>query len=107
MEPSSTPIFLTNVICLCVLVALYFFGVWLRSFVLPADSSIPASRQLMAAVPVGFITMGMYAKSALPPLLASKVDVSADIAVVIGYAIILGMMSRESLEKLLTLPKSG
>jgi len=75
------------------LIALYFLGVWLRTYILPADSSWPLKRQLAAALPVGFLTMGFYAKTALPPLFAADADVSADIAIMIGYAVIFGMMS--------------
>jgi hypothetical protein len=105
-EPSNFPILITNAIAVAVLISIYFFGVWLRTFILPPEKTVPVSRQLVAAIPAGLITMGVYAKSALPPLLASKGDVSADIAITIGYAIILGMMSRETLDKLLTTTKT-
>lgn len=94
-------ILLNNALALVALMALYFFGVWLRTYVVPADTSISVPRQLMAAIPVGFITMGLYAKSALPPLLQAHSDVSSDVAIAIGYAIVLGMMSRETLDKML------
>ncbi len=93
-------ILLTNLVALTGLIACYMFGVWLRSFVFPADSTMPVWRQLLVAIPVGLITMGLYAKSALPPLLQA-VDPTADAAISIGYAIILGMLSRETLEKML------
>jgi hypothetical protein len=92
---------LSKGLALAGLIGLYFLGVWIRNYVLPADPTFPIKRQLAAALPVGFITMGAYAKSALPPLFASDSDVSADIAIMIGYAIIFGMMSREALEKLM------
>jgi hypothetical protein len=92
---------LSKALALVGLVALYFVGVWVRNFILPSDPNLPLKRQLAAALPVGFITMGAYAKSALPPLFTDDTDVAADIAIVIGYAIFFGMMSREALEKLM------
>jgi hypothetical protein len=101
-EPSTLAIPLTFGAILCVLIAIYFFGVWLRTYVLPTDNHFPVQRQLLAAIPVGFITMGLYAKSAVPPLLSAHYDVSADAAIMVGYAIVLGMMSRETLEKMMS-----
>jgi hypothetical protein len=100
-EPTGLGLPLSKALALAGLIALYFLGVWLRTYVLPVDSDWPLKRQLAAALPVGFITMGLYAKSALPPLFAADADVSADVAIMIGYTIIFGMLSRESLEKLL------
>jgi hypothetical protein len=100
-EPSNLPILITNALGLAALIGFYFFGVWSRTYIFPTDAAFSIGRQLVAAVPVGFVTMGLYAKSALPPLLQGRDDVAADIAIAIGYAIILGMMSRETLEKLL------
>jgi len=99
-EPGGNSIALTNSMALAGLIGCYMFGVWLRSFVFPVDSNMAVWRQLLAAIPVGFITMGLYAKSALPPLLQSA-DMSSDAAISIGYAIVLGMLSRETLDKML------
>ena len=65
-EPSILPVLITNVLGLLILMLLYFFGVWSRSYILPADTGMSVKRQLVAAVPIGFVTMGLYAKSALP-----------------------------------------
>lgn len=100
-EPGDFGLPLSMALALAGLIALYFLGVWLRTYILPADPNWPLKRQLAAALPVGFITMGLYAKTALPPLFAGHSDVSADVAIMIGYTIIYGMMSREALEKLL------
>jgi hypothetical protein len=97
---------LTSVVGLLLLIVLYFFGVWSRSYVMPTDSDVPLRKQLVASVPIGFMTMGIYAKSAFPAMLASPEHLPFDLAVTIGYAIIFGMLSRESLERLLKTVKS-
>ncbi|HLH94122.1 MAG TPA: hypothetical protein VKW08_03300 [Xanthobacteraceae bacterium] len=99
-EPSFA-VLLTHGLALIGLIVLYFFGVWLRTYVLPADPKWPLRRQLAAAIPVGFVTMGLYGKTAIPPLFVGNADVFADVAVMVGYTIIFGMMSREALEKLI------
>jgi hypothetical protein len=45
--------------------------------------------------------MGIYGKSALPAMIASKRTIEFDIPIALGYAIIFGMLSRESLERML------
>ena len=99
-EPTILPILITNVLGLLLLMMLYFFGVWSRSYILPADRGLSIKRQLVAAVPVGFITMGLYAKTAFPGIHIEGTGVF-DLAIMMGYAIFLGMLSRESLEKIL------
>jgi hypothetical protein len=106
-EPTSFGLPLSKGLALLALIGLYFFGVWLRTYVLPADTTLSFKRQLAAAIPVGLITMGAYGKTALPPLFNATTDVSGDIAIMIGYVIIFGMMSREALEKLLKSPMPG
>ena len=81
---------LSKALALFGLVLLYFLGVWVRNYILPADPTLLLKRQLAAALPVGFITMGAYAKSALPPLFTGDSDVAADVAIMIGYAIFFG-----------------
>ena len=100
-EPIGFGLPLSKALALIGLITLYFVGVWLRNYVFPADASLSLKRQLAAAVPVGLITMGMYGKTALPPLFAATADISADVAIMIGYTIVFGMMSREALEKML------
>ena len=84
-----------------VLVVLYFFGVWSRSYIFPAHNQLTVGKQLIAAIPIGLITMGIYGKSALPAMIASKKTIEFDIPIALGYAIIFGMLSRESLERML------
>jgi hypothetical protein len=101
MEPSNAIYYATTVVGLLFLITLYFFGVWSRTYVMPAANHPPVGRQLVAAVPVGLVTMGLYAKSAFPALMVGPETVAFDVAVMAGYAIIFGMLSRESLDRLL------
>jgi hypothetical protein len=106
-EPSSLALPLSKTLALLGLIGLYFLGVWLRTYVLPTDTTLSIKRQLAAAVPVGFLTMGAYSKTAFPPLFATTTDATGDVTIMIGYAIIFGMMSRETLERLLKSPVPG
>ena len=91
----------TTALGIASLMALYFFGVWSRSYVLPTADNISVKKQFIASVPVGFITMGLYAKTALPTLTITSTNFVFDGSIMIGYAIIFGMLSRESLERML------
>jgi hypothetical protein len=99
-EPSGIGILLTNLLAVTLLIACYVFGVWVRSYVYPADRKSSLRRQIVAAIPVGFITMSLYAKTALPTIHLDQSGVF-DAFAMIGYAIIFGMLSRETLEKML------
>src|ERR1700726_4212643 len=100
-EPSALPIVLTNLLGVTVLIVCYVFGVWVRSYIYPADARSSLKRQLVAAIPVGLVTMGLYAKTALPAIHPDQAGVF-DFVTMLGYAIIFGMLSRESLEKMLS-----
>lgn len=107
-EPSNMIYFISSAVSLAGLIGLYFFGVWSRSYVMPAHDDLPVRKQLIVAVPVGLITMGLYAKTAFPALVGSPNTMTFDATVMAGYAIIFGMLSRESLDRLLgTFAKSG
>jgi hypothetical protein len=99
-EPSTLGIMLTNLLGVTLLIAFYVFGVWVRSYVYPADTRSPLRRQIVAAIPVGIVTMTLYGKSTVPNLHLDQASVY-DAMTMVGYAIIFGMLSRESLEKLL------
>jgi hypothetical protein len=58
-------------------------------------------KQFVASIPAGLLTMGPYAKSAFPALSQSHANIPFDGAVMAGYAIIVGMLSRETRERLL------
>jgi len=90
-----------NIAGVTVLIACYVFGVWLRNYIYPTDSTTPLKRQLMAAIPIGLVTMGVYAKTSFPGLDYSH-DGVFDTAIMFGYAVVFGMLSRESLEKMLS-----
>ena len=101
-EPSSAVYYITSFAALVVLVALYFFGVWSRTYVMRSHTALPLSKQLVGAIPVGLLTMGVYAKTSFPALTQAGSDMAFEGAIMAGYAIIFGMMSRETLERLLT-----
>jgi|GEM_PF-2626436 len=90
-----------NIAGVTVLIFCYVFGVWLRNYIYPTDSTTPLKRQLMAAIPIGLVTMGVYAKTSFPGLDYSH-DGVFDTAIMFGYAVVFGMLSRESLEKMLS-----
>jgi len=90
-----------NIAGVTILIACYVFGVWLRNYIYPTDSTTPLKRQLMAAIPIGLVTMGVYAKTSFPGLDYSH-DGVFDTAIMFGYAVVFGMLSRESLEKMLS-----
>ena len=90
-----------NIAGVTVLIFCYVFGVWLRNYIYPTDSTTPLKRQLMAAIPIGLVTMGVYAKTSFPGLDYTH-DGVFDTAIMFGYAVVFGMLSRESLEKMLS-----
>lgn len=92
---------IANVAAVTVLISCYVFGVWLRNYIYPTDSTTPLKRQLMAAIPIGLVTMGLYAKTSLPGLDYAH-DGVFDSVIMLGYAVVFGMLSRESLEKMLS-----
>lgn len=91
----------TTALSVAVLVALYFFGVWSRTYIMPVPRGLSLRRQLVASVPVGFVTMGLYARSAFPAMMEDPANLVFNVAVTMGYAIIFGMLSRETLERML------
>jgi hypothetical protein len=100
-EPANWTYHLTTAFGLTLLVCLYIFGVWSRSYVLPTPDQLPIKRQLIAAIPIGLITMGAYAKSAFGEMVRMPDNIEFDLVIAFGYAIIFGMLSRESLERIL------
>lgn len=84
------------------LMFLYNVGIWSRSYVLPvASGGHSLTKQLIVGLPVGLVTMGLYGKTAIPGLDFGSPNMLFDGATVAGNAIIFGMLSRESLDKLL------
>lgn len=99
---------LSTAVWLAALVVLYAIGTWSRGYILPVSDATPLKHQILASVPVGFITMGVYAKNAFPSLTLENRSLVFDCAIMLGYAVVLGMLSRETLERILAgLQKSG
>jgi hypothetical protein len=89
------------IVSVMVLMGAYFFGVWLRSHVWKGDNSLSFGNQLLIAVPVSLITMGLYAKSVITAMPPSPDTIDFDAFVAFDNATVLGMLSRESLERIL------
>ena len=81
MESPDILYYVSSSTALVILIGLYLFGVWSRSYVMPIPSELPWRKQLVAAIPVGLLTMGAYAKSALPALTQSHANIPFDAAV--------------------------
>ena len=88
-------------ISILALMFLYNVGIWSRSYLLPVASGNTIAAQLIVGLPVGLLTMGLYGKTAIPGLDFGSPNMLFDGAIVAGNAIIFGMLSRESLDKLL------
>ena len=100
-EPGSA-VALTNSIGFGVLLGGYVFGVWIRKYILPTGSPSPLWRELLLAIPAGFVVLGGYAKITVPAVFADQSGSGVfDGAIAIGYAIFFGMLSRETLGKML------
>jgi hypothetical protein len=92
---------LNTVFAIIAMMALYSFGVWLRTYVFPSQAGAAVRRQLLASVPVGLITMAVYGKTSLAGLNFASSDVSFDLCLMAGYIIVFGMMSRETLDRIM------
>jgi hypothetical protein len=99
-EPPNWSYHAFCMLSIMMLVGCYFFGVWLRSHVLPSDTQLSIGKQLLMAVPAGLITMSIYAKSAFTAMLQSPETITFNAALAVGNAIVFGMLSRESLERI-------
>lgn len=83
------------------LIALFNFGIWLRSYVYPPTMRMRMGVQLAAGVPVGLLLMGMYGRTVYSGLDWESANLLFDGALVCGNIILFGMMSRESLDKII------
>lgn len=101
MEPTEFGVHAMTALAVAGLIFLFNFGIWSRSFILPTPDKMPIRKQLVAGVPSGLITMGFFGKAALPGLVLASPYLVFDVIIVMGNAIIFGMMSRETLDRLL------
>lgn len=88
-------------IAILILMALYVIGILSRSVVFPAEDGHSLKSHLAAGVSAGLITMGPYGKSAFAGLNFGSQGMLFDVMVIAGYAIVFGMMSRETLDKII------
>lgn len=99
--------YVTTFAAILILVMIYFFGVWLRTYVIPAQADMPVGKQLAASIPVGLLTMTAYAKTSFPALAHAGTNVPYDVMTMLASAMIFGMLSRESLDRLLKTTSPG
>lgn len=88
-------------ILLALLVLLYVAGVWVRSYVMPPGGAAPFRKELLAAVPLGVVVMSIYARNTFPALEGTSERAVGiyDYAYAFGYAVVMGMISRETLDR--------
>ena len=98
-EPSNFSYHIGSALCIAALLALYLIGVCLRSYVARSSADV-SFRHVLLGVPAGIVTMVPYARSSYDGLQLSSSSLSFDIAIMIGYAMIFGMMSRETIDRM-------
>lgn len=80
----------------------YSFGVWLRTHIFASGALLSKWQLLVAAIPVGFIICFLYARSEIPLLRALPYnEMFFEVALALSFAFMLGMLSREALERLI------
>ncbi len=112
MEPALLPaaeviaeapdwgIHLASGLSILVMMILYNVGILSRSIIFPSDTKLPVGLQLAAGLPVSLFTIGFYGKTAIMALNFASSDMLFDASVIGGNVILLGMMSRETLDKM-------
>lgn len=113
-ESSDLGIHIAAGLGILVMMILYNVGILSRSVIFPTGNDMPIIRQLIAGIPVGLITTGFYGKTAFLALDDSSAAMLFDASIIGGNVILLGMLSRETLEKMIktgspamTLPAPG
>ncbi len=93
-------------VLLALLVALYVAGVWVRSYLMPPADAAPLGKELLAAIPLGLVVMSIYARNTFPALegLSGNATGVYDYGYAFGYAVIMGMISRETLDRWVARP---
>jgi len=101
MEPMAWATHGWTALFITALIGLFNFGILLRSYVYPPQMRMGMGVQLAAGVPVGLLLMGVYGRTVYSGLDWTSADLLFDGALVCGNIILFGMMSRESLDKLI------
>jgi hypothetical protein len=101
MEPAAWESHVSSGLFILAMISCYSFGIWSRSFVLPANPPTPFKTQLIAGVPMGLLVASMFGKAAYDGLSVASPHLLFDGAYIAGQMIILGMLSRESLDRIL------
>lgn len=100
LSPVPLENFSQSVILILVLILLYYFGIWSRRIVFPTHVDLTLFQQLVVGVPTSCFVVGAFAKGVEQDLLTSASH-PADWLHAIGTVIVFGMLSRESMEKLM------
>jgi hypothetical protein len=101
VEPPAFAPHLTAGFFILYLLAMYNVGIWSRSLIFPPPHSHPLRIQLLAGVPVGLLMMGFYGKPAFSTLDGASANFTFDVAVIGGNMILFGMLSRETLDRMI------
>jgi hypothetical protein len=99
-EPADWGVHVFAALSVLLLILLYNFGIVSRSVIMPPTQVVPLKRQLLAGIPTGLVTMGLYGKTAIPSLSFGSASVIFDAVVIAGNAIVFGMLSRDTLDKM-------
>jgi hypothetical protein len=100
-ESADWMIHINSAVFISLLIAFYNFGIWSRTYIFPADAANPLKVQLLAGIPVGFMLMGFYGKTAYASIDAKSANLLFDSAVIVANMIVFGMLSRETLDKMI------
>jgi S1-C subfamily serine protease len=100
-EPANWTYIVLSFFAVLALMVFYSLGVWVRTHIFASSNLLSKWQLLAAVVPVGFIIMLIYARSAFPALSALPYNAMFfEGALELSFAFMLGMLSREALERL-------
>lgn len=105
-ESQNWMIHINSAIFITLLIAFYNLGIWSRSYIFPSNVATSLKSQLVAGIPVGLILMGFYGKTAYASVDFKSASLLFDGSVIVGNMIVFGMLSRESLDRILEEGKS-
>jgi hypothetical protein len=99
-EPSNWVYYLTSTALLISMLGCYEFGVWLRAIFDPPESQISFRNMMLGTFPLAVLTVAWYGPYALDNLEKAKHVVFAG-AGMFGYVIFMGMLSLDTLDRIL------
>jgi hypothetical protein len=99
-EPANLVYHLSTFGGIALLLVLYLTGAWVRSFLLPPKGNLPVWQQLLAGTVVGCPLMVWYAGNVFPRLSTASHNLVFDLFQMVGYAMVMGLLSRETLDRI-------